>query len=221
MPVLALVLVLVPVLAPVLVLVPYLVLLSLLGNLANLSITLSMTFLTWDIAIVKSPMSYFSTKKSLYEFQLPCRIQVPHIQSFSCGSSKDCSVCLTVRPPVRPSVCLSICHTFLPYGPIIETSWNLHQTSYDMLVRWTISAEKVKCQAHRGCFKSLSYSLWLRGDLIYICRKYNPWRDNESSSISRSIGEKSRSHGSFEIKVTSVIQIFFVSAQWLCGSVPI
>ena len=44
----------------------------------------------------------------------------------------------------------------------------------------------------------LVMTLLIFTDYFYMWHKYNPWGDDVSRTISRSIGKKSRSHGSFE-----------------------
>ena len=52
-------------------------------------------------------------------------------------------------PSVRPSVCLSVCHTFLTMFPFIVSSWNFQELLPMTKVR-SMQKVKVKGQGHRG-----------------------------------------------------------------------
>ena len=78
--------------------------------------------------------------------------------------------------------------------------------SYEMLVARTILGQKVKGQGQRSFEVFVVSTPWLRAnltDLLYTWPKYSPWHGDVSPPISRSKGQRSRSHRSFELKVTS------------------
>ena len=85
------------------------------------------------------------------------------------------------------------------------------QWCYKMIVAHTISSQKVKDQCHRVirffyCVRSVTPCLFDRP--VYTWHKYSPCRGNVSCSIFESKGQRSRSHRSYEMKVTPVIRSF-------------
>ena len=101
--------------------------------------------------------------------------------------------------------CYVACVSVMPFYhvPLIGSLWNLHQT----LILWNTCSTcdfRSKGQGHRGHSKFLS-APWLHAyltDLCYAWHKYSPWCDDVSQFIFRSKDQRSRSHRSFEMKVT-------------------
>ena len=130
-------------------------------------------------------------------------------QLFSCGKQLYRRLCLSVCPSVCLSVRLCVClsRTFY-HVPIAGSSWNLHQT----LILWNAcgtynfrSKVKVTGVIRRFC-RVRSLAPWLFD--LYTWHKYSPWHGDVSRSNSRSKVQRSRSHRSFQMKVTRVVRSF-------------
>ena len=113
---------------------------------------------------------------------------------------------------VCPCVCafVCVCNAFLP----CSYHWIFMKLSTDidlMKCFWHVPFQVKRSRSQRSCEIFVVSTPWLLAyliDLLYAWHKYSPWRDDVPQSISRSKGQRSRSHRSFDMKATLVIRSF-------------